>query len=51
MDGHDLDFKEEFDAVFSNMALHWTIKDPRQVVKNVFNALKKNRRFVVDFTA
>lgn len=49
MDGHDLDFKEEFDVVFSHMALHWMKRDPRQVVKNIYNALKKNGRFIAEF--
>eukprot|EP00210_Caulerpa_lentillifera_P009095 g8676.t1 len=48
--GYDLEFNNEFDAVFSNMAIHWMHKDPRKVVSNVFNALKKGGRFVAFFS-
>ncbi len=48
MDGHDLPFKQEFDAVFSNAALHW-MTGAKQVVTNVARALKPNGRFVAEF--
>jgi len=48
-DGHTLDFKEEFDKVFSNMALQWMRRDPRQVEKKIYNALKKNGKLVAEF--
>jgi len=32
------------------MALQWIKKDPEQVVKNIYNALKKNGRFVAEFS-
>jgi trans-aconitate methyltransferase len=48
IDGHDLRFDDEFDAVFSNAALHW-MKRPEQVVAGVRNALRKGGRFVGEF--
>lgn len=45
MDGHDLRFDEEFDAVFSNASLHW-MKEPERVIAGVRKALKKGGRFV-----
>jgi SAM-dependent methyltransferase len=47
-DGHDLAELEEgdFDAVFSNAALHWMKRDPERVVKGVWGKLKKGGRFV-----
>ncbi len=47
MNGHDLAFKAEFDAVMSNAALHW-MKDPDAVLKGVFRALKPGGRFVAE---
>ena len=44
-DGHDLPFRAEFDAVFSNAALHWML-DPPAVAASVFRALKPGGRFV-----
>ena len=48
MDGHALQFDNEFDAVFSNAALHW-MTEPEKVVTGVFRALKPNGRFVGEF--
>ncbi len=48
MDGEGLDFDQEFDAVFSNAALHW-MTDPNAVVQGVAAALKPNGRFVGEF--
>ena len=45
MDGHALSFDAEFDAVFSNAALHWML-DPPAVAEGVFRALKPGGRFV-----
>ena len=47
MDGHDLDFDGEFDAVFSNAALHW-LKRPETVIAGVWRALKPGGRFVAE---
>lgn len=48
MDGHALPFSEEFDAVFSNAALHW-MNQPQQVIGSVWRALKPGGRFVGEF--
>lgn len=45
VDGHALPFVEEFDAVFSNAALHW-MRRPELVVQGVARALKPGGRFV-----
>lgn len=45
MDGEALTFDAEFDAVFSNAALHW-MKNPRAVIKGVRRALRAGGRFV-----
>lgn len=45
MDGNALQFHHEFDAVFSNAALHW-MKKPRQVIDGVWRSLKPGGRFV-----
>ncbi len=44
-DGHELDFVREFDAVFSNAALHW-MRAPDLVIAGVARALKPRGRFV-----
>ncbi len=48
IDGHALPFTAEFDAVFSNAALHWMTK-PDAVIAGVARALKPNGRFVAEF--
>jgi len=50
VDGHGLDaeFSEEFDAVFSNAALHWMTR-PREVIRGVAAALRPHGRFVAEF--
>jgi SAM-dependent methyltransferase len=48
MDGHALQFDREFDAVFSNAALHW-MKQPALVVDGAWRALKPGGRFVGEF--
>lgn len=45
-DGHSLGFKSEFDAVFSNAALHWMKADPDAVIAGVARALRPGGRFV-----
>jgi trans-aconitate methyltransferase len=45
MDGQALHFEREFDAVFSNAALHW-MKQPDAVIAGVWRALKPGGRFV-----
>lgn len=44
-DGTALAFGEEFDAVFSNAALHW-MRPPEMVARGVFAALRPGGRFV-----
>ena len=48
MDGQTLTFDREFDAVFSNAALHW-MKKPDAVIAGVEKALKPGGRFVGEF--
>ena len=48
MDAHCLPFEQEFDAVFSNAALHW-MNQPDEVIAGVWRALKPNGRFVAEF--
>jgi len=48
MDGHELTFNNEFDAVFSNAALHWMLQ-PTKVIAGVRKALKPGGRFVGEF--
>lgn len=45
LDGHALPFENEFDAVFSNAALHWMLH-PEAVIESVWRALKPGGRFV-----
>ncbi len=47
-DAHALDFDGEFDAVFSNAALHWMKRDPDVVIGGVHRALKSGGRFVAE---
>jgi SAM-dependent methyltransferase len=48
MDGEKLSFDGEFDAVFSNAALHW-MRNPEAVIAGVGRALRPNGRFVAEF--
>ena len=48
MDGTQLTFGQEFDAVFSNAALHW-MKEPDAVINGVARALRPGGRFVGAF--
>ena len=48
MDGQELSFENEFDAVFSNAALHW-MKRPDDVIAGVARALRPGGRFVAEF--
>lgn len=47
MDGQRLTFDGEFDAVFSNAALHW-MPDTAAVFSGIFRALKPGGRFVAE---
>jgi len=46
-DAADMGFSEEFDAVFSNAALHWMLDAPA-VAKGMFRALRSSGRIVVE---
>jgi trans-aconitate methyltransferase len=48
VDGQALDFTAEFDAVFSNAALHW-MKRADEVIAGVWRALRPGGRFVAEF--
>jgi len=48
MDGEALAFDGEFDAVFSNAALHW-MRDAGAVIRGVARGLKPQGRFVAEF--
>lgn len=44
----ELEFKNRFDAVFSNAVLHW-VKESETAVKNIHDVLKPHGRFVAEF--
>lgn len=44
----ELDFKEEFDVVFSNAVLHW-VKDAETATKKIHQALKTQGKFIAEF--
>ena len=48
MDGQALPFDGEFDAVFSNAALHWMKEAPAAVIDGVWRALRPGGRFVAE---
>jgi trans-aconitate methyltransferase len=48
VDGQALEFNREFDAVFSNAALHWML-EPDRVIDGVARALRPGGRFVGEF--
>jgi SAM-dependent methyltransferase len=48
VDGEHLPFQEEFDAVFSNAALHWMGNAPDKVIAGVHRALRPGGRFVAE---
>ncbi|WP_326929541.1 class I SAM-dependent methyltransferase [Bacillus cihuensis] len=41
-DATNLEYKNEFDAVFSNATLHW-VKQPKQALNCIYNSLKTRR--------
>jgi trans-aconitate methyltransferase len=47
MDGQELTFNNEFDAVFSNAALHW-MRDQQAMLAGVHRALKPGGRFIAE---
>lgn len=46
-DSENLSFEEEFNAVFSNAAIHW-MKDQLKVVQNCYDALQPGGRFIAE---
>jgi trans-aconitate methyltransferase len=48
IDAYCLSFRSEFDAVFSNDAMHWMKRDPDAVVHGVRRALKPGGRFAAE---
>ena len=48
VDAYQLNFNSEFDAAFSNAALHWMKRDPDAVIKGVRRALKPGGRFAAE---
>src|SRR6266568_382707 len=48
MDGSNLDFNSEFDAVFSNAAMHWMKRDPDAVISGVHRVVKPGGRFAAE---
>lgn len=49
IDALRLPFEAEFDAAFSNAALHWMKRDPDAVLEGVRRSLKPGGRFVGEF--
>ncbi|MCR2821270.1 class I SAM-dependent methyltransferase [Lederbergia panacisoli] len=47
-DATDLNYTNEFDAVFSNATLHW-VKPPDQALHSIYKAIKSGGRFVAEF--
>lgn len=47
-DAIDLEYNNEFNAVFSNATLHW-VKPPTQALYCIYQSLKQNGRFVTEF--
>ncbi len=50
IDGTRLDFQTEFNAVFSNAALHW-MRPPEAVIAGVWRALRPGGRFIAEMGA
>lgn len=48
MNINEINFENEFDFIFSNAALHW-VKDHKQLLKNVYKALKTHGILLWDF--
>ena len=48
MEGGRLQFSAEFEAVFSNAALHWMKQDRDAVIAGAYRALKPGGRFVAE---
>ncbi|WP_058305622.1 class I SAM-dependent methyltransferase [Gracilibacillus massiliensis] len=44
----NMDYNEEFDAVFSNAALHW-LQQPKEGLQKIYQSLGEDGRFVAEF--
>ncbi|RBW68616.1 class I SAM-dependent methyltransferase [Bacillus taeanensis] len=44
----ELEWNNEFDAVFSNAVLHW-VKSPKHALESIYYVLKKGGRFTAEF--
>jgi SAM-dependent methyltransferase len=49
IDARQLPFDNEFDAVFTNAALHWVKSDPDGPISGAYRALRSGGRFVGEF--
>ncbi|WP_245843814.1 class I SAM-dependent methyltransferase [Oceanobacillus rekensis] len=47
-DATDLEYNNEFDAVFSNATLHW-VKPSKQALNCIYESLKQGGRFIAEF--
>lgn len=47
-DATNLEYRNEFDAVFSNATLHW-VKPAKQSLNCIYQSLKRNGRFIAEF--
>ncbi|WP_042349373.1 class I SAM-dependent methyltransferase [Bacillus massiliigorillae] len=47
-DATELNYDNEFDAVFSNATLHW-VKPPQQALHCIYKSLKQGGRFIAEF--
>lgn len=47
-DATNLEFVNEFDAVFSNATMHW-VNPPKKALQSIHQSLKKDGRFVAEF--
>ncbi len=50
LDINEIEFKDEFDVIFSNATLHW-VEDHQRLLKNALKALRKNGILRFNFAA
>jgi trans-aconitate 2-methyltransferase len=50
MDIDRIEFKDEFDVIFSNAALHW-VRDHERLLRNAYKALRESGRLRFNFAA
>ncbi|WP_080875903.1 class I SAM-dependent methyltransferase [Oceanobacillus timonensis] len=44
----ELEYNNDFDAVFSNATLHW-VKHPKEALQHIYSSLKPGGRFIAEF--